>query len=272
MQPLTRINTCVIIVTYNPDSDFKQNIFRHLEIVDKVIIVDNHSLNDIRELIPDKSKVVFIFSSENKGIAWGLNQGLAKAVSLGYEYVLTFDQDSCPVRNILDLYNLIVSDTPNLGLLGTSYTDRELFFHDVHVKKSATVITSGALHKLSLLPKTGYYDESLFIDSVDFDFALRVKAKGFEVLRIKEPLICHHLGKPIKKYGIKSSNHSSFRRYYMARNHVIITKRYWMRFPLWILKKNIFFIVQLLKMIVLESDKRTKICQTIKGFKDAVKN
>lgn len=140
------------------------------------------------------------------------------------------------------------------------------------MKKTLTIITSGALHILSKIPQIGLYDESLFIDSVDFDFALRVKSKGFEVLRVKEPLICHHLGNPIKKMGIQSSNHSSFRRYYMARNHVIILKRYWKQFPLWVLKKNLFFMIQLLKMMILEGDKKAKLCLTLKGFHDAFKN
>lgn len=275
MTSLTRKNTCIVVVTFNPSTEFTRNVSRYLEIADKVIIVDNNSAIDVAALVPtnvDVNKVVFINSEVNNGIAWGLNQGLTKAIFMGYEYVLSFDQDSYPVSNILELYASIANINRKIGLLGTSFTDEEIQVNCVHVKKTLTIITSGALHILSKIPQIGLYDESLFIDSVDFDFALRVKSKGFEVLRVKEPLICHHLGNPIKKMGIQSSNHSSFRRYYMARNHVIILKRYWKQFPLWVLKKNLFFMIQLLKMMILEGDKKAKLCLTLKGFHDAFKN
>jgi rhamnosyltransferase len=88
--------------------------------------------------------------------------------------------------------------------------------------------------------KWGYMMNSCFIDSVDFDFVLRVKKK-FHVLRVNEPLIYHELGLPVTKYGISSSNHNAIRRYYMARNHVLICRRYWKDYPMW--SKENFYVL-----------------------------
>lgn len=268
-----RNNTCIIVVSFNPPNDFKQNVIRYAEITNNIIIVDNHSSGDILLSIPDNLRNFFtiIKSNENRGIAWGLNRGLSEAFKKGYLYALTLDQDSLPVSNILTLYNTILFKEKDVGLLGTTFTDKIKDFSKVHVKSALTVITSGTLHSLKILPKVGFYNEKLFIDSVDFDFALRVKEKGYRVLRTTEPLLCHHLGSPICKFGIKSSNHNVIRRYYMARNHVIICKLYWKKFPVWIFKKNCFFLITILKMFIVEKNIKEKFIATLEGIYDAFK-
>ena len=270
---IDKVNTCIIVVTFNPKDDFCNNLHRCLEIVDKVVIVDNHSNRDMEDFISvnDAHRVTLIKSNENKGIAWALNQGLHWAMENGFVYALTFDQDSLPVFNILELYNSVLEKYPSIGLLGSSFTDKQSSVSCVHVENKLSIITSGTLHKLSVLSIVGMYDESFFIDSVDFDFALRVRSYGYAVLRVKEPLLCHHLGEPLSKWGIQTTNHSAFRRYYMARNHVTLTKKYWRKFPLWILKKNFSFGIEFLKLIIADDNKIEKIHQIKLGISDGFK-
>lgn len=87
-------NTLITIVTYNPKDDFGGKILRYIRIVDKIVIVDNASNNDISKYIPKEfvSHFVIIKSSTNRGVAWGLNQGILYAQTHDYLYVLTFDQ------------------------------------------------------------------------------------------------------------------------------------------------------------------------------------
>lgn len=266
-------NTVIAVITYNPTNGFENRIRRYVEIANKIVVIDNGSIENISSYIPEEIKKHFVIikSCTNKGIAWGLNQGVLYAKNHGFLYILTFDQDSFPICEILKCYAEVVSKVDNVGLIGTSFTDREIArpFHITYRSKK-TLITSGTLHLVSIFDVVGLYDERLFIDSVDFDFVLRVRKK-YEVLCVNEPLIYHELGSPIVKYGISSSNHNIVRRYYMSRNHVLICRRYWKDYPIWILKKSLMFFVSIIKMIIVENDVKEKIFSTMRGFRDAFK-
>ena len=266
-------NTCIVIVTYNPDSSFINNLGRHLEIAEKIVVVDNNSAIAITSIIPEEylNKINIIQSETNKGIAWALNVGIKEAIKLDSDWVLSFDQDSLPNLNLLDYYSTVLKSEKNVGLLGTQFSEAVVAIPAISWKESLTVITSGTLHPKALFDKMGFYNEKLFIDSVDFDFALRAKLAGYKVIRIDQPLLSHKLGTPVKKYGIESSNHNLIRRYYYARNHVFLTKTYFSKFPSWILKKNFFFIKSILELIIVEDSVYEKIKTISKGIKDGHK-
>lgn len=264
-------NTLIAVITYNPDTGFRDRTARYVEIADKIIIIDNYSKKDISQYIPkDLSEHFIVIKSQtNNGIAWGLNQGAIYAKQHNFSYLLTFDQDSLPVRGILNCYADILCNVTKVGLLGTSFIQQQVDTpKSVNFCKKKTLITSGTIHPIGIFDEVGLYDENLFIDSVDFDFVLRVRKK-YNVLCTKEPLIYHELGTPVIKYGITSSNHNIIRRYYMARNHVLICKRYWRVFPAWILKKSIMFLVSIIQMILVEKDVKRKCVSTIRGICDA---
>ena len=266
-------NTIIVVITYNPDWGFRDRIKRYVEIVDKTIIVDNGSVQDVSQYIPEGLNKHFIIvkSPQNRGIAWGLNQGVLYAKNHGFLYLLTFDQDSLPIREILNCYADVLRHVSDVGLIGTSFTEKKAIMPShVTYRSQKTLITSGTLHPVTIFDEVGLYDEQLFIDSVDFDFVLRVKKK-FHVLRVNEPLIYHELGLPVTKYGISSSNHNAIRRYYMARKHVLICRRYLKDDPMWVLKKTVMFCGSVIKLMVVEDNIKEKTFNTIRGLKDAFK-
>lgn len=266
----TSKNTCIVVVTYNPSIDFCKNACQYLNIVEQVVIVDNGSNEKVENLIPPHiiQHFYIIRSKENKGIAWALNRGIEWGISHGFQYILTFDQDSYPSDTILMCYGEVLKNNSNIGLIGTSYSIRPFEKLSRETVDTLTIITSGTLHPIETVKKVGFYKEELFIDSVDFDYSLRVKKLGYKVVRTKIPYIIHNLGNPIKRFGIVSSNHSIVRRYYMARNHVYICKKYGLIFPHFVLKKNLYFFRTLVQMIIVESNKCVKLKSTIKGFID----
>ena len=83
-------NTCIVIVTYNPDSSFINNLGRHLEIAEKIVVVDNNSAIAITSIIPEEylNKINIIQSETNKGIAWALNVGIKEAIKLGFKQAI----------------------------------------------------------------------------------------------------------------------------------------------------------------------------------------
>ena len=267
-----KFNTCIVIVTYNPDSNFVNNLMQHLEIVEKVIIVDNNSEVNIESIMPNEylNRIDIIHSDINMGIAWALNTGIKKAIKLAFKWILTFDQDSFPNINLLQHYSLVFQKEKNIGLIGSQFSIESVPVSKISWKNSLTVITSGTLHPIGIFDIVGFYNERLFIDGVDFDFSLRTKLAGYNVVRIDQPLLSHKLGTPIKKYGIESSNHNLIRRYYYSRNHFFLTKKYLRFFPLWILKKNYFFVKSLIFLIIVEDNVYEKLKSLLTGFKDGL--
>jgi rhamnosyltransferase len=147
--------------------------------------------------------------------------------------------------------------------------------HDINIKESKNIITSGCLYPVSIFDKVGIFNEKLFIDGVDFDFNLRVLLNQFKVYKIQEPMIKHNIGAEISKtfffIQIFSSNHNEIRRYYIGRNHVFLTLKYFNKFPIWILKKNIFFVFSVIKIIIVEDRILLKLKSLLKGLSNGFK-
>lgn len=269
-----RLNTCVVIVTFNPDLEFENNLLRHLDIVERIVIVDNNSNVEITTFIPElhRKRVEVIHSTNNNGIAWALNAGIKWAQNMSVDWVLTFDQDSLPNINILSYYSEVLKNETNVGLIGTIFSPKLIEINRISWKNKLTIITSGTLHPIKIFNVVGFYNEKLFIDAVDFDFSLRVDIAGYKVIRIQEPLLTHKLGSPIKKFGLISTNHNLLRRYYYARNHIFLTKSYFFKFPYWVLKKNFFFLKSIFILTIVEDDVFLKLHSIFKGIKDGLKN
>jgi len=242
--------------------------------VERIVIVDNNSNVEITTFIPElhKRRVEVIHSTNNNGIASALNAGIKCAQNMSVDWVLTFDQDSLPNKNILSYYSEVLKNETNVGLIGTIFSPKLIEINTISWKNKLTIITSGTLHPIKIFNTVGFYNEKLFIDDVDFDFSLRVDLAGYKVIRIQEPLLTHKLGSPIKKYGLISTNHNLLRRYYYARNHVFLTKSYFRRFPFWILKKNFFFFKSIFVLIIVEDNVLLKLGSIFKGAKDGLKN
>lgn len=170
-----RFNTCIVIVTYNPDLCFVNNLARHLEIVENIVVVDSNSEVPIESMLPKLylNKIDIIHSVENKGIAWALNVGIKKAIKLGFDWVITFDQDSMPNLNFLNHYSTVLKTEKNVGLLGTQFSLDVVAVSQISWKKSLTIMLQGTLHPIALFDKVGFYNEIVVTD-VDFDFSLRV--------------------------------------------------------------------------------------------------
>ncbi|MFZ3245779.1 MAG: hypothetical protein WBG29_07575 [Candidatus Acidiferrales bacterium] len=93
--------------------------------------------------------------------------------------------------------------------------------------------------RVSLFDQIGLYDEGFFVDGIDFDFCLRLRRAGFSIHRVPTALMRHQLGEAVNLPGIVQpyySLHSPLRRYYMSRNFMYLTERYFFKFPGFIVK------------------------------------
>ncbi len=261
-------NTAIVTVTYNPDKDFAANLMQARNVADLVIVVDNGSGNiDFIKEAALSAGAQLTALGQNTGIAAALNTGIKEALGAGKEWVLTLDDDSFPESNILETYTRVLQQYPDAGLIGTDFSQNAGKLPEA--AESTTIITSGTLHKAEIFSAIGFYTEKLFIDCVDFDFVIRLRLSGkYKAVKVGKPLIRHHLGSPMKKFGILSSNHSPKRRYFWARNTVYLNRKYLLKLPLWILKKDLYLFKDTIGIIIVEHNRMEKLKCITKGIRD----
>lgn len=279
------LDVCCLIITYNPDENLF-NLVNNISCqVNKIIVVDNNSVGSGMEIIHkvrDFEKVNLILNNENMGIAKALNQGILFAAEMKFNWVITFDQDSLPHENIIERLSEIYSFYPKkdqIGAIGINYSHQYIktilpAIDQPRFRKKDYLITSGCLLSVKAFMKIGGFREDFFIDNVDLEYSLRLTKNGKISLISKEIGMFHKAGSPITKkiFGItiKSSNHNSSRRYYMARNHVILSKEYLFVNPYFIAKLNFFFFRSLFLLLLVDDDKKARFFASIKGLFDGI--
>jgi rhamnosyltransferase len=258
-----------ILVTYNPIFlDLEKNINAILPQLDKLVIFDNNS--DNKNILIDlclKLRIELILNPINIGLGSAYNRVIKDNLQ-NYGYFITFDQDTLiQERSINKLLNLF-SINRDIGIVGPSFNKRHLKRrHDYTFVD--TIIQSSALFSKECFLKSNFFHEKLFIDSVDFEYCLRVRLAGLKILQSNRVWIDHNIGNINRKYGFSYIEHSSLRNYYIGRNHKYLTMKYLTRFPYFILKKNIFFFLHVSKLLFLDQE-INKVRSIFRGLKENI--
>ncbi|MBN1271329.1 MAG: glycosyltransferase [Candidatus Aminicenantes bacterium] len=285
---------CALIVTFNPDPLFPQRLEGIARQCPATIIIDNStdgkSKDDLKKWTRDKESVCFISNRTNVGMAAALNMGIEWALEKGYEGVVTFDQDSESFPSQIESLKSIYMSHPQkakIALIGSTFIETEDKISHTRPNKSSMlswkpavfVITSGCLLPLSTYLKLGSFREDFFIDDVDNEYCLRARRNGYRVLQIDTPLMGHTLGNPITISGlvsplgkkIRTSGHPPLRRYFMARNTVILFREYFLSYPGPMLLKAYRLISALIYICFLEKDKIQKLMCSFLGIWDGLR-
>jgi len=280
---------CAVIISYEPDEALVRLYDSVKKQAAKIIIIDNasHSEKSKEILLGLSGKTKVIFNKQNYGIAKALNQGAKYAIDNNYKWLLTLDQDSEFIQGtyslLLNAYELL-PDKNKTMLIAPQYKEKiniktinDICLPDVKNiiwKNKSFIITSGSLIKTEVFNLTGFFEEKLFIDKVDFDFCLKLAQKGFLCLIASNVYFSHRLSNPAIKSGIKIFNYPPVRRYYIARNSVFLFKKYFFYSPfsmtMTLVRSGIFFAA--LKVLLLENNKFEKIKNIYKGFFDGILN
>lgn len=264
------------IVLFNPEiSRLKKNIESIINQVENIVLFDNGSsnINDVKKLLSKYANVVLLKSSKNIGIAAALNKIFEYAHGkLNGSYILTLDQDSiCPSNLIQEylkyfdrsvgIYTPMIKDINANKFLATSSNKTDL------VKEC---ITSAALTSYEAWHDVNGFDESMFIDCVDFDFCNRIRLKGYKILRVNSVFLNHEIGH-IKTYNvlfgkIMVKNHNSFRKYYIARNTIYMARKSKSGFKIFLSYLRI--LKQIVLVLFFETDKLKKIKSLVDGLRE----
>ena len=265
-----------VTVLYNPDENVIKNIETYINYVEKIFLIDNSEIPNeiISQYFKNNSNVYYISHKENKGIAKALNEGIDKAASLNFDYVLTMDQDSFFEESLIKKYLeefKELNQKSSISVVGPSYEN--VIIYDENITEVNTLITSGSIINIDVYNKAGKYNEWLFIDQVDNDFCFRAKLLGYKVLRFNHIFLNHKLGTS-KKINSKRNVvlHSSFRLYFIVRNSLYIIKKYKKDFPEEIKEIKMDVLVRIKNNLFYGSSKFKTLKNIIKGFLDYKRN
>jgi rhamnosyltransferase len=286
--PLKENSFCVI-VTYFPDSALKKRIEKVSEWFAKVIVVDNCSDSNsvaMLESLAALGRINLIKNSSNLGIAFALNQGISKGFEAGYQWVLTLDQDTQIESNIMEVYNqLFLRCGTDVLILGCNYFNvhKNKYLYNVDKKENGckqvkSIITSGMLVHRVVFDCIGYFREDFFIDSVDHEFCLRARKKGFKIALTLFPLMRQTIGefkgdsRPVGNFFFNTYRHSPERNYYIVRNTIVIIKEYFMFDIISSTDHLLRLLVKLLSIMLYEDRKVSKLRFFFQGFWHGITN
>jgi rhamnosyltransferase len=273
-------NTCAVIVTFHPDKNFPERLQLICAQFPLVVIVDNGS-NSATVLMLEQqaatSNVLLSLNAQNFGIAKALNQGIELAKSSGFDWIVTFDQDSNLRPNLLQiLFDIYAESGGGNVLIGANYWDahkgRDLIQckNSVVFQQRKTLITSGTLMPLCLFETIGLFKENYFIDSVDHEICLRARASGWRILISCTPCMSHSIGANISDTNWLrkkiSFTHSPTRKYFIARNTIFTVKQYLLQEPLWCCKQIFRLSADFIAVILFEQKKMQKIGALLVGL------
>jgi rhamnosyltransferase len=270
-------NLCAAtVILYNPEDDVFENIISYADDVAKIIVVDNstqHNQKLISKLQERLPNLLYIDNKANLGIATALNIGCNKALELGYEWILTMDQDSRFINfpHYLSCLQELQNDK-EIAILAanTNYNETMDIPSQAECQKREVLsaITSANFVNLQKFKEVGGFDEKLFIDLVDYDFSLNMNEAGYKIYELPFIYVKHSLGEVFHRKNLITRKvrakieHNPQRVYYFTRNYLYVAAKHRKHFEkqLGLLKTlNMLFIHQITKILLYEDQKLKKL-------------
>ena len=286
---------CAGIVTFNPKIErLKENIDAIISNLPVLIIVDNNSNNyiEISELAKNYDNILTIKNDINEGIAKALNQIVSESISLKFDWTLLLDQDSICDNNIFNHYSkALLDEQDDVGLLTPYIIDTNKMtieeYRRLTLPKCSKVkfaITSASFINNNVFEKVKGYDEFLFIDCVDLDYSKKLEINNYKQIRVNDTYLLQEVGSAERTHIYRlhkdnagklslqpyyRTNHSLFRQYYMARNNIIIIRKY--KHYNNQISSYIFAFVYLFAKLIVEKNKVKLLKAQIRGIRDGIK-
>lgn len=223
-----------VVVWFHPSQSDAMAIQAYNSAIDHVYVVDNSGI-DNRSLLTDIANTTYIDLGQNRGIATALNEGIAQAVQNGADWVLTMDQDSRWNQYSVSEYIQVASQYEMLDRVGifSPYQDIDGMVGRHHMRGSyevrQVVMCSGNLLRTKAWEQVGKFREDFFIDLVDDEICCRLRAFGWDIVRINTIHLTHRLGEGLRYSPILRHpffTHVPWRYFYIARNTRSLIKLY----------------------------------------------
>lgn len=286
MSPVDPKAICAIVTAYRPKEMFSKCIETIRNQVGLVIIVNDGGVEQTKAYIDalygNEGEIEIIHNETNLGVAAALNRGVCLARQYGYTWILTLDDDSVSRPDMVERlcwYVGQINTGKPIGLIGMAWSQRGKNIGAVGKDSKGTwsdkrgLITSGSLFSMETYDIVGPFREEFFVDSVDYDFCLRARSKGFRVIAVNEQGFVHSLGQATiesvvsLKRGLRYS-HDRIRLYYQFRNSTTLSREQIFRDPLYSCAVILNHCKTLARIVVFERAKATKVAYALLGLFD----
>jgi rhamnosyltransferase len=278
-------SVCAVIVTFRPRLEDVENLAKMRPQVQDLVIVDNGSPQGKLDLLRKVSRELnftLIENGENLGIAAALNIGVKWAEALGSKWVALFDQDSVITDGFI---SQMLSDFEyyagqrNVLLIVPRYRDPISGLERIcgldNDGGPFVAITSGSLFPISAFERCGYFEEELFIYTVDDEYSLRLRSNGYSIAMSPQAILLHTSGIPsyFRAFGRQwflTTNYRPGVRYYISRNRVWMSFMYGAQYPRWVRGALRASLIDLCKLAIAEDYRWAKVKMVFLGFRDGV--
>lgn len=284
---------CAAVVLYGPDESVLPNVAAMVAECGRVLALDNGSSAEFRAKVDALPGVERIDLGGNRGIGTALNVAARRARELGCPWLVTFDQDSAPRPGFAAALLATAGRFPNARLVvprivepgrgpGSyrwlqrhprwSWGYRRVVVEKADVPGISMAVTSGSLTHLGAWESVGGFDENLFIDYIDIDYALRIRRAGGDIVVSAAAELEHRLGarqsRKVLGHDFRPTFHAAFRHYYMARNRVLVWRRHARAVPHWALFDLHYALYNAVRVLAFEPDKVRRLRAMLTGTWD----
>ena len=274
-----------VATAFHPDERLTAVVEAALKSCARVVVVDNTPGDGpfLTDTLRDRDGVTVLRDGGNRGLAGALNAGvdtlLAQADGSEQPDLLLFlDQDSVLGEDLVLGLAQHLTD-PAVGIAAPAAWDEQQGRYyepgtenGPDVADRDVVITSGMLVRREVLTEVGRFRTEFFVDHVDNDFCLRVRAAGYRVLRDKRQKLAHSLGQrnqhKLPGVSVSSSRHPTWRLYWIARNGTVLIREHRKDAPVWSRNTAAYLVWWFGLRTAIEAPRGPRAMAMLRGFRD----
>jgi len=202
----------LVILSHNRLKDLRRNIERLLSECGapgelEMIIVDNNSTDGTQAYLQDlqrrRAELVVVLNDKNLGVAGGRNSGFARVQR---EFVVAQDDDTAIAMEDVKKAPHLFGQFPHAGILAFRVVHPETGeLQNDHGSAPCEVANhhgAGFAFRSALYSELGGIDEECDFGAEELDFAIRVRADGWQIMYTPE-LTVYHNNSPAKGEAMK---------------------------------------------------------------------
>jgi len=269
----------VVVPTFRPQAESLLGLLADIAAPDLAVVLSDDAspatYDRLLRAVADSGTPV-IRHRRNAGIARGLNDGLNVALSQGFTWLLTLDQDTRISRKVISKLVDARQASDRVGVVGVEIIGDTNGDVSYPTKGKGAVVTTeevfqtASLWRVSALTEIGGFDERLGIDGVDAAACLRLREHGYLVTLARGTRVEHRYGSAthLRLLGrtIVSTGHSPIRRESMVRNRLRLAPAEFRQSPQHALRTLRRVAVNTLLGVTLEQDRRANLMGSLRGI------
>lgn len=275
------VGTTAVVTAYLPGPGLAEVVASVLDQVDVVVVVDNTPAGfpGATDVLQERDRLEVVPMGFNSGLAAALNAGIARHP--GSARVLLLDQDSTIPADMVARLGARLDADPTIGVVGPAPWDAGAGrYLDPRASRRpeladlGAVITSGMLVRRATLDEVGPLREDFFVDCVDQELCLRVRAAGWRVVQDRTVLLPHELGETRwhgwGPFRLRATHHPTWRLYWIGRNSAIMLREHGRAAPAWSAQWLAIVAYWAVTIALFEPPRRERVGTLLRGLVDGM--